>query len=237
MLLQLGTVPTLVISTADALREVFKSYDVTFSNRPSLSAARRLSYGFVSISFAPYGDYWRQARKLCILEILSAKRVQSFHKIREEEVAKLVANVTEACSSSNPLNLKEVLHASINNIVTRVMFGDRIVARGYGKILEETQRLLGEFWVADYLPWLGWIDAFTGLRRRLEENFKELDWFYDCVIKEHMSDTGAHDKEFSDLVDVLLQLHKDPVHGMTFSSTNHIKGIITVSLFNEHNNK
>ncbi|XP_078172041.1 cytochrome P450 71A9-like [Carex rostrata] len=227
MLLQLGSVPTLVISTADALREVLKTNDINFSSRPSLYAAKRYTYNLLSISFSPYGDYWRQARKVCILEILSTKRVQSFRNIREEEVANSIAGIRKAGCSSNPVNLSEALHALSNNIVTRVMFGDGIVARGYGKILEEMQRMLGEFWVADYLPWFGWIDAITGLRRRLEENFKELDEFYDLVIEEHKRSGGAQDHEIRDLVHVLLQLHKDPVYGMTFSSMSHVKGIIT----------
>ncbi|KAJ4814445.1 Cytochrome P450 [Rhynchospora pubera] len=223
MLLQLGSVPTLVISTADALREVLKTND--FSNRPSLYAAKKYSYGCLSISFAPYGEYWRQARKVCISELLSVKRVQTFGKIREEEVANLISGIKKACFSSNSVNLSKVLQDTSNRIVTRVAFGDRIAAQGYGQILEENQHLLGEFWVVDYLPWFGWIDALTGLRKRLEINFKELDEFFNHVIEEHMKG-GSSNHEPCDLVHVLLQLHKDPAYGTTFSSMSHIKGII-----------
>ncbi|KAJ4756367.1 Cytochrome P450 [Rhynchospora pubera] len=231
MFLQLGSVPTFVISTADALREVLKTNDVTLSNRPSLYAVKRYSYGLLSLSFSPYGEYWRQARKVSISELLSVKRVQSFHRIREEEVANLISDIVKACSSSNPVNMSVELQDLSNKIITRVTFGDGIVAQGYGQILEETQRVLGGLWLADYLPWLGWIDALTGLRKKLEKNFKELDEFYNHVIKEHMSG-GTQDHDPSDLVHVLLQLHKDPFHGMTFSSMSHVKGIITDMFIN-----
>lgn len=229
MLLQLGSIPTLIISTADALREIFKAHDLAFSSRPSLYATTKFSYGSFTIAFAPYGDFWREARKVCISEILSVKRVQSFHKIREEEVAALIYGIKKACSSSAKVNMNRMLHALTNKIVSRVMFGDIIDAPEHGDVLVEMQRLLGEFWVVDYLPWLGWIDALTGLRGRLRKNLKQLDEFYDHVIKEHMRG-GAQEHELNDLVHVLLQLHKDPVHGETFSSINHIKGIITVRL-------
>jgi cytochrome P450 family 71 subfamily A len=227
MLLQLGSIPTLIISTADALREVFKAHDLAFSSRPSLYATTKFSYGSFTIAFAPYGDFWREARKVCISEILSVKRVQSFHKIREEEVADLISGIKKACSSSVPVNLNKILHAVTNKIVSRVMFGDKVATPEHGEILVETQRLLGEFWVVDYLPWLGWIDALTGLRGRLAKNLKQLDEFYEHVIIEHTRG-DAQEHELHDLVHVLLQLQKDPIHGKTFSSTDHIKGIITV---------
>ena len=100
-------------------------------------------------------------------------------------------------------------------------------------MLEETQRLLGAFFVADYMPWLGWLDAVRGLRRRLERNFRELDAFYEKVIDEHI-DKGTKSKEEGDLVDVLLRLHNDPAHQSTFGSRSQIKGILTVRYIRRH---
>lgn len=92
-------------------------------------------------------------------------------------------------------------------------------------ILTETQKLLGAFFVADYMPWLGWVDALRGLRRRLERNFHELDAFYEKVIDDHLNKRA--DSKGEDLVDVLLRLHGDPAYRSTFSSRNRIKGILT----------
>lgn len=95
-------------------------------------------------------------------------------------------------------------------------------------VLKETQRLLGGFWVADYVPWLGWLDALRGMRGRLERNFHQLDAFYERVIDSHLDkrNSGASDEE-EDLVDVLLRLHGDPAHRSTFGSRDQIKGILT----------
>ncbi|XVF77121.1 hypothetical protein PTKIN_Ptkin14bG0015200 [Pterospermum kingtungense] len=48
-----------------------------------------LSYNGTDIAFSPYEDYWRRLRKICVLEMLSPKRVQSFSPIRDEEVSQL----------------------------------------------------------------------------------------------------------------------------------------------------
>lgn len=124
--------------------------------------------------------------------------------------------------------------ATSNKILRRVAFGD-----GGGEeesirasaVLEETQKLLGGFFVADYMPWLGWLDALRGLRRRLERNFHELDAFYEKVIDDHLSKRGDDDdaskSKGEDLVDVLLRLHGDPAYQSTFNSRDQIKGILT----------
>lgn len=53
--LQLGSVPTVVVSSADIAREIFRTHDLVFSGRPALYAARKLSYNCYNVSFAPYG--------------------------------------------------------------------------------------------------------------------------------------------------------------------------------------
>jgi hypothetical protein len=47
--------------------------------------ADRLLYGSCDAAFAPYDEYWRQACRVCALHLLSARRVRSFHRVREQE--------------------------------------------------------------------------------------------------------------------------------------------------------
>ncbi|KAL7191866.1 hypothetical protein ACSBR2_023862 [Camellia fascicularis] len=66
MLLQFGSMLVLVVSSAEAAQEIMKTHDLTFSDRPKLSIASKLSYEartWVSL----YGEYWRQMRSLCVL--------------------------------------------------------------------------------------------------------------------------------------------------------------------------
>ncbi|KAF3436775.1 hypothetical protein FNV43_RR19528 [Rhamnella rubrinervis] len=122
MLLQLGSVPTLVISSADMAREVFKTHDFVFSGRPVLYAAKKLTYNSATVSFAPYGDYWREMRKIMITELLGAKRVQGLGFVRAEEVGNMIETIQNVSrsSSSRVINLSELYFLLANNVVCRV---------------------------------------------------------------------------------------------------------------------
>ncbi|KAE8787235.1 putative cytochrome P450 [Hordeum vulgare] len=57
--------------------------------RPVSATMRVLTNGGQDIVFAPYGDYWRQLRKIAVVELFTVHRVRSFHAVREEELRKI----------------------------------------------------------------------------------------------------------------------------------------------------
>ncbi|KAL2533432.1 Cytochrome [Abeliophyllum distichum] len=89
MSLKLGSVPVLVVSSAKMAKEVLKTHDLTFSSRPEFLGLQKLSYNGLDAAFAPYGESWREIRKICVLHLLSNKQVQSFTPIREDEVFRM----------------------------------------------------------------------------------------------------------------------------------------------------
>ncbi|KAF3438701.1 hypothetical protein FNV43_RR21465 [Rhamnella rubrinervis] len=79
MLLRLGQVATIIVSPADMVREIIKNHDIAFSNRPKTTVIGFLFTWSKDMAFTSYGMYWRQTRKICVVELLSLKRVQEFH--------------------------------------------------------------------------------------------------------------------------------------------------------------
>ncbi|EXB50917.1 Cytochrome P450 71A21 [Morus notabilis] len=123
MHLNFGQIPTLIVSSPDMVEEIVKAHDVVFSNRPKTTATDILFYGQKNILFSPYGEYWRQARKACVLELLSLKSVHSFQFVREEEVEVLVNNIRKLCLSGNSINLSKLLISASNNTMSRCILG------------------------------------------------------------------------------------------------------------------
>ncbi|CAL2248901.1 unnamed protein product [Prunus armeniaca] len=96
MLMHFGKLPTLVVSSAELAKDMMKNQDIGFSGRPQTTAATILFFDGYNVAFAPYGEYWRKARKVVVLELLSVKRVQQFQYARVEECAELVSKIRKA---------------------------------------------------------------------------------------------------------------------------------------------
>ncbi|KAK1302694.1 hypothetical protein QJS10_CPB12g01021 [Acorus calamus] len=87
MHLQLGLIRTIMITSVELAQEILYRQDTIFANMPSFFLTNKLFYGNLGIDFTPYGEHWKQARRICSLHLLNSRRVQSFGDIREDEVA------------------------------------------------------------------------------------------------------------------------------------------------------
>ncbi|KAK9155961.1 hypothetical protein Sjap_003441 [Stephania japonica] len=122
MLLHLGRVPLLVVSSADTARDILKTQDLNFCTRPSLLTLKRLSYNFQDVALAPYNEYWREMRRIFVHKLLSPKRVHSFGAVRAEEVANMVNSISKSCSSMRSVDLAEDLLSLTNRVICRIAF-------------------------------------------------------------------------------------------------------------------
>ncbi|CAK7332417.1 unnamed protein product [Dovyalis caffra] len=219
--LQLGQVPTIVISSPELARLVLKTHDHIFANRPQLISAQYLSFGCSDVTFSPYGPYWRQARKICVTELLSPKRVHSFQLVRDEEVNRLVTNIL--AQSGTEVDMSKQFFTLANDILCRVAFGKRFIEGVEGNnnklvnVLTETQALFAGFCVGDFFPKWKWVNRVSGYRIRLTKNLEELRAVCEEIIEEHLARkegtaaaAGRKNDEYyrEDFVDVLLRVKK-----------------------------
>lgn len=211
--------------------EIVKKHDIAFSNRPKTTAANIFCYGCKDLGFAPYGEHWRQSRKLHALELLSLKRVQQLHFVREEETAILVERIRKASSRGDSVNVTDMVTGTSNNVVSRCILGQRFEEKnGESSFGDLTRRVMIDFMafsVADFFPKLWWIDVLRGFMGRLNKSFREFDTFFDKVLEERKA--VHRDADSKDFVDILLGLQKDKMLDFPLNQDN-IKGFMMVSL-------
>lgn len=236
MHLQLGEVFTIVVSTAEYAKEVMKTHDVIFASRPRILASDILGYDSTDIAFAPYGNYWRQLRKICTLELFTPKRVNSFQPIREEEFTNLIKRIAseKGSNSISPINLTQAVLSSIYTITSRAAFGKKNKDQEeFISLVKEMTTLAGGFDIGDLFPSARWLQLVTGLRPKLERLQRQTDQILENIINEHKEvkskvKEGQGESE-EDLVDVLLKFEDGNGNNQDICLTkNNIKAIIQV---------
>ncbi|WCJ33073.1 cytochrome P450 family 71 subfamily B polypeptide 35 [Euphorbia peplus] len=220
MHLQLGELSNIVISTPETAIEVMKTHDITFAQRPFLLPMTLPTYNFSDIAFAPYGDYWRQMRKICTIELLSAKRVESFRPIRKEQVSKLITSINRVTGSS-PVNLSVMISSSIYSIVSRTAFGK--IWEGEDVFIEALKALVqtaSGFGLADLYPSVKLFQVLGGIKTKMPRHHTKIDKIFQTIIDQHRARKGNED-----LVDVLLNIQDQG--GLQFPLTDdNIKAVI-----------
>jgi hypothetical protein len=224
MHLQLGEVSAVVVSSPKMAEEFMKTHDLAFAQRPLLLATRIMFYNGSDIAFSPYCDYWRQMRKVCVLELLSAKRVQSF-----EEVDNLIESIHS--SSGSPINFSEHIFNLTSTIVSRAAFGSKCKDQDeFRSLLKEIISLSGGFELPDLFPSQKIVHAISGMKAKLEKIHRKIDKILENIVHEHRENQMSASAEQEDFVDLLLGLQQSGKLEFPIT-TNNIKAIILVSIY------
>ncbi|XP_027939382.1 cytochrome P450 71D10-like [Vigna unguiculata] len=210
MHMQLGELCCIVVSSAEMAKEVMNTHDIIFANRPRVLAADVITYGSKGMTFSPYGSYWRQMRKICTMELLTPKRVESFRSIRLQELSDFVKEIS--LSEGSPLNLTEKMNSLSYGLISRILFGKRTEDQeAYEEHMKGVVETVGGFSASDLYPSIGILQVITGIRTRVEKIHQGMDRVLQNIVRDHRDKTlgtfGEEDRE--NIVDVLLRLQKN----------------------------
>ncbi|KAK4393422.1 cytochrome [Sesamum angolense] len=190
--LKLGVRRVVVVSSPNLVEECFTINDVIFSNRPRVLVDKYIGYDHTTAAGAPYGHQWRGLRRLGAQEVLSVTRLNSFSRVRQDEMRRMMRNLIGG-NESGKLELRPKVFELIFNIIMRMLVGKRY----YGE--EKENKNLGEQFremvsevfehaqssnPEDFLPFLLWID-YRGFKKKMVSLGKRLDDFYQGLLEEH----------------------------------------------------
>ncbi|ESW14048.1 hypothetical protein PHAVU_008G248600 [Phaseolus vulgaris] len=193
MHLKLGEASTVVVSSSEVAKDVMKTYDAMFAQRPHQIGADIMCYGSTDIATAPYGGYWKQLRRICSQELLSNARVRSFRSIREEEVANLVRYIETKTGSC--VNLSEKVACMTSAITARAAFGEKCKDQEeFISLVKKLVKVSEGVLILDLFPSHKWI----------HELHRKYDVIIGNIIREAEKSIG--EEEVNSLLSVLLKI-------------------------------
>ncbi|KAA8543522.1 hypothetical protein F0562_020983 [Nyssa sinensis] len=143
--IRLGVYPVVVVSSWEAVKECFTTNDMAFAARPICTAGKYLGYNNAGFGFASYGPYWREMRKLALLELLSSRRLETLKQFRVSEVEisiRELYSLTRKTDGDGPAKvvISQWIDELTLNIIVRMIAGKRYLRNEDGAKDEEERR-------------------------------------------------------------------------------------------------
>ncbi|CAI0465436.1 unnamed protein product [Linum tenue] len=222
-IVRIGLYPTLVVTTSELAKELYTTHDASISSRPDLTASRILSNNRADFAFTPYGDYWRQMRKITALELLSSRRLELLKHVRISEVEGTIRSLHKLWEKND----KDRVCVQMNkwfgdmnlNVILGMVAGKRAAEADDGREAERCRGLMRKFFhyagqlvVRDMFPFLGFLDI-GGHEKTMRRVNGDLNKLAEEWIEEHRSKRTTScdddDEQEEDFIDVLLRVLKD----------------------------
>ncbi|XVF70849.1 hypothetical protein PTKIN_Ptkin11bG0195100 [Pterospermum kingtungense] len=155
MHLKLGELSAIVVSSPETAKQVLKTHDINFSNRPFLLLA--IFINFTDNAYAPYGDYRRQLPKF-----------GRFRSIREDHVSNLCRSI-----SSNiglPINPGDMLCNLSHSIIISTAIGRRCKKpEAFIPLVRKIAEEASGFGISDLFPLVKLFLVISGKKAKLEK--------------------------------------------------------------------
>ncbi|XP_028769833.1 cytochrome P450 81E8-like [Neltuma alba] len=231
-----GSRLVVVVSSPSAVQECFTKNDIVLANRPRFLLGEHIGYNSTTLVFTPYGDHWRNLRRITVEEVLSNHRLNKFLEMRRDEVKRLVQKLVQDSNNTvfAKVEMKSRFYELTFNNMMRMLSGKRYwgddnevgdveEARKIREIIKQLVSLGGVNNIADFLPILRWFD-FGHLEKRLKSFAKRADGFLQGLIDEHRNAK----QRANTMIDHLLSLQESQPE---YYTDQIIKGLILVLVF------
>ncbi|PWA47469.1 cytochrome P450-like protein [Artemisia annua] len=212
--LRFGSRNVLLVSSTSVTEEIFTKNDVIFANRPRWLYGKIFGVNYSHLAWTPYGDHWRNLRRLATMDLLSTHRLNEFHDIRADEGRLTIEKLFHECSL--PVNLFTIFNELTLNVMMRMICGKRYfggVLEDEGKefhgIVKEMFEIGGLSNLEDHLPFLKWFGV-NAIEKKMIALQKKRESFFQRLILELRKEYN-NNKKGNNMIEMLFKLQEtDP---------------------------
>ncbi|KAF6146789.1 hypothetical protein GIB67_007503 [Kingdonia uniflora] len=234
MTIQLGAMTTVVVSTNDAAREMFKNHDVVLAGRKIYESMKGNFGNEGSLITSQYGPHWRMLRRISTSEFFVTSRLDAMQSVRSACIDRMVQYVEDASGcGTNSIDVGKFIFLMAFNLIGNLMFSRDLVdpkSKRGGAFFHHANKVMeyaGKPNVADFLPILRLLDP-QGIRRKTQLHVGRAFDIAGGIIKERMESKGmeGHENKKKDFLDVLLEFHGDGAEEPSSFSSRTINVIV-----------
>jgi len=236
MSLRLGVVPAVVVSSADAAREVLQRHNACLADRPMIDAWQANGHRANSVIALPPHAKWRAMRRLCAAELFAPCRLEGLRPLRQHKVRELLRHVSGKAALGEPFAVREPVFTAAMNILSRTMFSVDLdsgpalssssLGRGLFDAVKEATILAATPNVSDFYPAIAAADL-QGLRRRMGPLVTDAHKILDELFAQRLLDREACEPPKNDMLDAVLDKEQEEQQEGSEINRSTIKGLFT----------
>ncbi|OMP07591.1 Cytochrome P450 [Corchorus olitorius] len=200
---------------------IFKTHDANFAARPVSPFNDSLLFGNSGFVTAPYGDYWRFMKKLCITELLSPRQIERSRAVRHQEITKFLRQLIQSAAKTEVADVSALLTKLTNNTICRMVMSTRCSeeddeAEKIRNVVKKSFAMVGKMCLADSLgPFKRF--GFWVFSKEAKEVNTTYDGLLEKLLKEHEEKAKINidgveferEDNSKDLMDILLKAYHD----------------------------
>ncbi|XP_051113814.1 iridoid oxidase-like [Andrographis paniculata] len=219
MTLQLGSMTTVLVSSSQAARAMFKSHDTALAGRKIFESMKGEVGNDGSLITAQYGPRWRTLRRLCAAEFFAAAPIDAMRHVRAACVDQMVENVKTAADGGAAVDFGRLFFVMAFNLIGNLVLSRNLLdsesERGAKFFYHagKTMEWAGKPNLADFWGCLKWLDL-QRIRRTTQFHVKQAFDIAGEFLRERMEDSGRTRKDY---LDVLLGYRGDVLEGSTIN--------------------
>ncbi|KAL6875649.1 hypothetical protein ACP4OV_013162 [Aristida adscensionis] len=212
MALRLGSLTTIVASSADAAYDFLHRHDAVFSGRSIPDGAHVFAHYAHSVVWLPASSpRWRALRKVCSGELFAPHRLDALQSLRQEKVQQLVAHIARLAREGKPVPIGRLAFTTALNLLSSTIFSTDLAdlddpvtpCEDFKSMLAELNTTVGLPNLSDFLPEVARLDP-QGLRGRIQRLFQRLHAIYDEQVERRLQERAAGEPPKKTFLDVLL---------------------------------
>ncbi|XP_021290830.1 geraniol 8-hydroxylase-like [Herrania umbratica] len=235
MSLKLGSLTTIVVSSAAMAKEVLQNHDLTFSNRTIGDAVRVKQHDEVGLPWMPVSPLSRTLRKVCNSHFFSNKKLNANQYLRRKKIEELLSYVHKHGRAGVAVNIGQAAFNTSINLLSNTVFSKDLVdpnskdAQAFKQTVCSIMEEGGKTNLADYFPVLRKIDP-QGVRRRMSIHLTKLLNLVDKMFDERLHSRKEHGSiAYDDVLDTLLDIIEDNLVELNKTHLTHLLGVFFVA--------
>ncbi|EFJ12335.1 hypothetical protein SELMODRAFT_124314 [Selaginella moellendorffii] len=234
--LRLGYMNVVVVSDRSTAKQVLKTNDLALASRPKLISVKHALYNFQDVVFSDYTKELREIRKFLAMELLSAKKLDMFTNVKEDELSWLVLTLANASEQLNTFKMRDYLVGLTYNVITRMLMGKRYYGAppddkeyeegvAFKKVVDDAIKIGVAGSIADFFPQLEFLDWKVSQAKKVQ---RELDKFLQRMLDEHrVPNRGNSQEDFLDMILEASFMSDDRIKATESMTLLHLQDLIT----------